>query len=126
MKNHISILSVLALFLFISSSYSQNKNYTSSDTEINASLGEQFTITLSSNKTTGYSWSAGMIADNSQVVVTGIEYTSSVDAKIGEGGSEIWHFKAVATGSVKIKMYYARSWENDKPSQEVIYSVTIK
>jgi len=126
MKNLLSILSVLAIFMFVSSSNSQNKNYTSTDTEISASVGEQFTITLTSNKTTGYSWSAGMIADNSQVVVTGVEYKVPSDAKIGQGGEEVWHFKAVATGSVKIKMYYARPWENDKPAQEITYTVTIK
>jgi inhibitor of cysteine peptidase len=126
MNNLIFSVSLIVLFLFAFSSYSQNKNYTSTDTEITASVGEQFTITLTSNRTTGYSWSAGMIADNSQVVVTGVEYKVPSDAKIGQGGEEVWHFKAVATGSVKIKMYYARPWENDKPAQEITYSVSVK
>lgn len=106
--------------------FSQNKNYTATDNEISASLGEQFTITLASNHTTGYSWSAGMVADNSQVVVLNVSYKTSDSPKTGEGGEEVWYFKAVAPGTVKIKLYYARPWENDKPAQELTYTVNIK
>jgi inhibitor of cysteine peptidase len=118
---------VFAFVLFCSVSvFSQVKNYGASDSEITASIGEQFTITLASNHTTGYSWSAGMVADNSEVVVLNVSYKTSESPKTGEGGDEIWHFKAFAPGTVKIKMYYARPWENEKPAQEIIYTVTVK
>lgn len=118
---------ILAFVLFCCVNiYSQNKNYTASDNNISASLGEQFTITLASNHTTGYSWSAGMITDNSQVVVLNVSYKTSENPKIGEGGEEIWYFKAVSPGTATIKMYYARPWENEKPGQELTYTVTVK
>lgn len=119
-------LSILTAFLISSITYSQNKNYTSSDTQINASVDEQFTVTLSSNHTTGYSWSLGMIADNSQVVVTNVQYNVPSDAKIGEGGIEVWYLKTVVKGTAKLMFYYTRPWENDKPAEEIIYTVTVK
>lgn len=118
---------ILAFVLFCCVSvYSQNKNYGASDNEISVAVGEQFTITMSSNKTTGYSWSVGMITDKSQVVVTGVEYKVPDDVKTGQGGEEVWYFKAVAPGTAKIMMYYARPWENDKPVKENTFEVLIK
>ena len=120
-----SLILVFVLFACVNI-FSQNKNYTESDNNISAAVGEQFSITLASNHTTGYSWSAGMVADNSQVVVLNVSYKTSDIPKTGEGGEEVWYFKAIAPGTVKVKMYYARPWENEKPAQELTYTVNIK
>ena len=126
MKNLRIKLIIIILFAFVSASFSQEKTYTSKDTDISADVGENFTISLSSNQSTGYSWSVGMVADNSQVVVTGMDYDLPDNAKTGQGGDEVWHLKAVAPGSVKLMFYYARSWEKDIPVDQVVYNVTIK
>ena len=126
MKNLNVTFSIIIFFAFVSASFSQEKTYTSKDTEISAEVGENFTISLSSNQSTGYSWSVGMISDNSQVVVTGMDYDLPDNAKTGQGGDEVWHLKAVATGTVKLMFYYARSWEKDVPVDQVVYNVTIK
>lgn len=125
MRNLLSVLT-FALLFFASLSYSQEKTYTANDAEINAVVGENFTISLSSNQSTGYSWSVGMIADNSQVVVTGMDYDLPENPKTGQGGDEVWHLKAVAPGTAKLMFYYARSWEKEAPSKTVSYNVTIK
>jgi predicted secreted protein len=125
MKNLI-ILPALVLIFFSIDSYSQEKTYTAGDTEINAALGENFTISLSSNQSTGYSWSVGMVADNSQVVVTGMDYDLPETPKTGQGGYEVWHLKAVPPGTAKLMFYYARSWEKEAPEKTVTYNVTIK
>ena len=126
MKNLKICISVLALIGFFSFSNSQEKTYTSKNTDIEASVGENFTISLESNQSTGYTWSVGMISDNSQVVVTGMDYDLPDNGKTGQGGAEVWHLKAVATGTVKLMFYYARSWENEKPVEQVTYNVSIK
>ena len=124
MKN---LIIAFSIFLFIAaSSFSQEKTYTAKDTEISAEVGENFTISLNSNQSTGYSWSVGMISDNSQVVVTGMDYDLPDNAKTGQGGDEVWHLKAVASGTVKLMFYYARSWEKDAPVDQVVYNVTVK
>jgi inhibitor of cysteine peptidase len=117
---------IIFTFFFCSVLFSQEKTYTESSNEISATLGENFNITLPSNHTTGYSWSVGMVSDNSQVVITGMDYDVATDAKTAEGGDEVWHLKAVAPGTAKVIFYYARAWENDKPVKEVSFNVNVK
>lgn len=110
----------------VSFTYSQEKTYTEKVAEISATVGENFTISLESNQSTGYSWSCGMVSDNSQVVVAGMDYDLPDNSKTGQGGAEVWHMKAVAPGTVKLMFYYARSWEKDPPANTVTFTVTIK
>lgn len=126
MKNLRIKLIIIIFFAFVFASFSQEKTYTAKDTEISAEVGENFTISLNSNQSTGYSWSVGMVSDNSQVVVTGMDYDLPDNAKTGQGGDEVWHLKAVASGSVKLMFYYARSWEKDPPVDQVVFKVTVK
>lgn len=126
MKNLKITFSIFIFFTFVSVSFSQEKTYTIKDTEISAEVGENFTISLNSNQSTGYSWSVGMISDNAQVMITGMDYDLPDNAKTGQGGAEVWHMKAVASGTAKLMFYYARSWEKDAPVDQVVYNVTVK
>lgn len=126
MKKIINSSAVVFLLLLASLSYSQEKTYTEKDAEISASVGENFTISLESNQSTGYSWSVGMVSDNAQVVVAGMDYDLPDNAKTGQGGAEVWHLKAVAPGTVKLMFYYARSWEKDAPAKTIVFNVTIQ
>jgi len=122
-------LTYLILFVsmgFLSQTISQEKTYTEKDKEIVATVGENFTVSLESNQSTGYSWSVGMVADNSQIVVTGMDYDLPENAKTGQGGAEVWHLKAVAPGTVKLMFYYARSWEKEAPAKTMSFNVTIQ
>ena len=85
---------------------------------INARAGEQFTITLESNPTTGYSWQLAKPLDEKIVRSVGSEYTPSRTDLAGAGGAETWTFLAVKKGSAKITLQYARPWEKDKPPAE--------
>lgn len=125
MQNLILSMLFLVVSLF-SFTYSQEKTYTMQDKEISASVGENFTVSLESNQSTGYSWSVGMVSDNSQVVITGMDYDLPEGAITGQGGAEVWHLKAVAPGIVKLLFYYARSWEKDAPAKTVSFNVTIQ
>jgi predicted secreted protein len=122
-------LTYLILFVsmgFLSQTLSQEKTYTEKDKEIIAAVGENFTVSLESNQSTGYSWSVGMVADNSQIVVTGMDYDLPENAKTGQGGAEVWHLKAVAPGTVKLMFYYSRSWEKEAPAKSLSFNVTIQ
>lgn len=126
MKKIINASALIFLLGFVTFSYSQEKTYTETSSEIAASVGENFTISLESNQSTGYSWSVGMVSDNAQVVVAGMDYDLPEGSKTGQGGAEVWHLKAVAPGSVKLMFYYARSWEKDAPAKTLTFNVTIK
>ncbi len=126
MKKIINTSSVIVLLILASITYSQEKTYVEKDSEISASVGENFTISLESNQSTGYSWSVGMVSDNAQVVVAGMDYDLPDNAKTGQGGAEVWHMKAVAPGTVKLMFYYARSWEKEAPAKTLTFTVNIK
>ncbi len=126
MKKIINASSIVFLLVLASISYSQEKTYTEKDTEISAGVGENFTISLESNQSTGYSWSVGMVSDNAQVVVAGMDYDLPDNAKTGQGGAEVWHMKAVAPGTVKLMFYYARSWEKEAPAKTLTFNVNVK
>ncbi len=126
MKNLSKYFLFIFLFLLTAFSYSQEKTYTEKDAEISATVGENFTVSLESNQSTGYSWSLGMVSDNSQVVVAGMDYDLPDNPKTGQGGAEVWHLKAVATGTVKLMFYYARSWEKEAPAKTLTFTVNIK
>lgn len=126
MKKIINSAAALVLLLAAVISYSQEKTYTETSSEIVASVGENFTISLESNQSTGYSWSVGMVSDNAQVVVAGMDYDLPEGSTTGQGGAEVWHLKAVAPGSVKLLFYYARSWEKDAPAKTVTFNVSVK
>lgn len=126
MKNIINSAAALVLLLAAVVTYSQEKTYTEKDAEIVASVGENFIISLESNQSTGYSWSVGMVSDNAQVVVAGMDYDLPEGSITGQGGAEVWHLKAVAPGVVKLVFYYSRSWEKDAPAKTVNFSISIK
>lgn len=126
MKNLKYTFSAFFLIFLCAVSYTQEKTYTETNTEISAAVGENFTVSLESNQSTGYSWSLGMISDNSQVVVAGMDYDLPENSQTGQGGAEVWHLKAVAPGNVKLMFYYSRSWEKEAPAKTITYNVTVK
>ena len=80
--------------------------------EIELASGGQLTVTLGSNKTTGFQWSEqAQIADPSileQVSHQNLSPQSSVE---GAPGKEEWTFKALKSGITTVSMDYSRPWE---------------
>ena len=92
---------------------------------IEATVGEEFTITVASNPTTGYTWTVtGEPADSIAVPVG--EPTSTAGSMPGEGGTETFTFKASGPGTTTITLTYARSFapEDDPTVQEYTLVVT--
>lgn len=80
--------------------------------------GEQLTITLDANPTTGFEWQLATPLNEKVVTQVGHEYQRSDTAAVGAGGSDVWTFKAVGTGSTTIVLEYRRPWEKDMPDVE--------
>jgi len=95
---------------------------------IKAKVGEEFTITLESNRTTGYGWELAQSLDESIVKLISSSYKEPQDVRmVGQGGEQVWIFKAVGKGTTEISMKYVRSWEKDTPpakTQE--YKIVVK
>ncbi len=83
---------------------------------IEVNVGEDFTIALDSNRTTGYSWSISKPLDNEVVTLVSNDYLiPKDDNRLGQGGLSVWKFKAIGAGKALITLEYKRSWEKGKP-----------
>ena len=76
--------------------------------------GEEFSIILRSNPTTGYSWRLAQPLDKDILHLRGSTYRPPRTLRKGAGGEEIWRFTAKAGGTTDIVFEYVRPWEKDK------------
>jgi predicted secreted protein len=85
--------------------------------------GDRFTIALTANPTTGYSWSA---EDNDDVEQVGSEQVAG-GTMPGAGGTQMLTFEATAKGSTTLVLNYARPFEQDQPPAETEkFPVTVR
>jgi inhibitor of cysteine peptidase len=95
---------------------------------IEVGAGEEFSIVLESNPTTGYHWAIVGELDSNVVGFVKNDYTSTSDPnQVGGGGLDVWSFKAASAGQAQITLgYYPPSNELVEPQQKVIFTVTVK
>ncbi len=103
------------------------KVYDKDDTTIFAKAGEEFTITLDENRTTGYQWSYA-VSDEKIVSISKDDYvTDEANKNVeGAGGQRVLTFKANATGNTTINMVYERSWEKNEDDEKLSYEIEVK
>lgn len=82
-----------------------NDAETPEQTRFSINVGEEFTVKLKSNVTTGYQWF--LIGENPYVDSTGKKYTSE-SGGAGAGGMEYWTFKGKAKGIDSLRFIYVR------------------
>jgi len=73
-------------------------------------VGQQLTVSLDSNPSTGYRWALDGALPGTLQQVGAPKYTDTSHA-LGGGGTEVWTFKAIAKGSGSLKLKYWRSFE---------------
>eukprot|EP00291_Cryptomonas_curvata_P024223 CAMPEP_0172173708 /NCGR_PEP_ID=MMETSP1050-20130122/13228_1 /TAXON_ID=233186 /ORGANISM="Cryptomonas curvata, Strain CCAP979/52" /LENGTH=130 /DNA_ID=CAMNT_0012845541 /DNA_START=80 /DNA_END=472 /DNA_ORIENTATION=+ len=88
-------------------------------------LGDQFTVTLASNPTTGYTWEISKASALLKKVDSKYIPTDSQPGLVGGGGKDVYTFKTVGTGPGEIIFSYKRSWEAASLS-EATFSFDIK
>lgn len=115
-----SVLILMACLSFIvcqSLLATTTKPYTDVHKSILVNQGSpEFSISLASNPTTGYTWHAQQY-DQHLLTVINHKYQPSTNSKlVGAGGIDVWTFKVKpeafnAPHIMKIKMLYARPWD---------------
>lgn len=93
---------------------------------INVPTGKaQFSISLASNPTTGYSWFIQSY-DKAYLQLSSHAYLPPQNHRIGAGGLEIWRFKIInpALQKTVIHFQYARSWNKQDNPTYLDYIVT--
>ena len=99
------------------------------DAVMNAAVGEELTVTLGSNPTTGAQWSEDAeISDESVVRQTShIFIGPGIEKPPGTPGREVWTFEALEKGTTTIFMEYSRPWiEEDASYRTVTITVNIR
>ncbi len=102
---------------------SEPSTYTNSGQPITVPVGVKFTISVTSNPSTGYSWEAGFDQSLLKLVK---RYTPSDSGLIGASGVENFEFEGMRPGNTSIYLNYKRSFEPNNPSlKSETFNVTI-
>lgn len=97
--------------------------YSNSGQPITVPVGVRFTISVSSNPSTGYSWEAGFDQSLLKLVK---RYTPSSSGMIGASGVENFEFEGMRPGNTDIYLNYKRSFEPNNPSlKSETFNITI-
>ena len=76
--------------------------------------GEDLTIVLCSNASTGYSWEDAVVGDPGVATVTSQTYAEPAQASlpiVGRAGGEVVRLHAVAPGKTTVTLSYGQPWE---------------
>jgi inhibitor of cysteine peptidase len=81
--------------------------------EVVLSPGQEFSIKLPGNPTTGYRWTVARVSGAALRQMGKLQYRPSAGAggRLGAGGEYSVTFRAVSTGTTEIRLDYGRSWE---------------
>src|SRR5262249_1922820 len=90
-------------------------NATNPEEPIEVEDGAQFTISLASNPTTGFSWQLGEALDEDVVTLVSHNYIPPERQIPGAGGFEGWPFRAPGPGETSIVLNYLRTFEMGVP-----------
>jgi len=107
------------------------RQFTTSDSVIEVAKGEEFTIVLNSNPTTGYSWRLAQPLDEGILMLVGNEYLQATPSGktpvMGAGGREVWSFRALSPGDAEISLEYVRAWEKEsRPAESAVFKVVVR
>jgi len=122
------IIAIGGGLIYINSSNTPSKIEVSEDQQnIEIKTGQEFTINLTSNPSTGYSWSVDDTYNKNIMSKISNEFIPSNSEMIGAPGKELWVFKGVRKGETKLNFVYIRQRE-DETSQinSKTFNVTVK
>ena len=85
--------------------------------EVDAAVGDSITVSLCSNRSTGFGWSeSAQISDQSMLQQTEHNYLAPEREKdkppaLGASGKQVWTFEALKKGTGEVSMDYGQPWE---------------
>ncbi len=109
--------------------FAQNPHQTGS---LEVGIGEEFTVNLCSNPSTGFQWiDVVEISDSEIVKQVSQEYVGPTEKgeppPPGTPGSQLWIFKALTGGTSTLSFEYSRDWEGGEKGEWTLdLTVTVK
>ena len=118
MKNNKSTgLSLFIFFLLLLCLPMQNQ----AGETVQVYVGNDFSIVLESNPTTGYSWQLSSPPEKELISFINSYFETKESAAVGASGSQVWIFKALKAGKATIHFKYVRPWEDNLPVEKEEY-----
>lgn len=96
---------------------------------LNLDRGQELSITLPSNPSTGYGWSISLMPTILQQMPETAQYNAEKTSQpmLGSENQTTWRFLATTVGQDKLQLIYRRPWEkNVKPSKTFTCNITVK
>lgn len=93
---------------------------------IKVRLGEEFSIRLASNPSTGFRWKMTLPEDQRTVEFLGSEHVVSQEVMPGVPGEEVYKFKAVLPGEVAADFVYERPWETVTAPTRKVFTILVQ
>lgn len=118
----------LIYYYYFGNQHNQSKVQISENQQnIILKTNQEFTITLGSNRTTGYSWQLDDSYNKSIINYINNEYKAPKTTLLGAPGHELWNFKAISKGSATLRFNYSRAtWmKNAAPINTKIFNITV-
>ncbi|HOW88191.1 MAG TPA: protease inhibitor I42 family protein [Candidatus Omnitrophota bacterium] len=103
----------------------QPRVFEDSSVSIQVRVGEEFSISLTSNPSTGYSWRMTLPENDTTVRSLGSEFSSAQTDRVGAPGKEIFKFKALNPGETKADFIYRRSWEAETDPPRETFTIIV-
>lgn len=121
------LVGLLCIFTFIITACgaSEPLQITDPTQTIEVNAGDEFTIVIESNPTTGYHWE--VVGELNNIEFVSRYYQPSEPITTGSGGIDVWTFKAIASGEAQITLGYYPPYEDPEPPQQTItFDVKVK
>lgn len=100
---------------------------TEDNAEFVVSIGDEFTIVLEANVTTGFSWQLETPLDESILVHVDDDYIAPGTDAVGSPGKQELTFRAVGNGSTRIDLWYIRSFDSPPdPAEKDSFPVIVE
>ena len=91
---------------------------------VQVKVGDQITIALEGNPSTGYTWEAANLDASMFQQFGEIQFRSSNPGLVGSGGTLTLKFVTLRAGTAPLTLVYQRPWETDVAPQST-FTVTV-
>ena len=88
--------------------------------------GEEFSIVLGSNPSTGFLWKMTLPEEQRTVKFLGSEHVTSQEVMPGSPGEDAYKFKALTPGEIKADFVYKRPWETKTAPTRKIFTILVQ
>lgn len=100
--------------------------FTEVGTAFDVGVGDEFTVVLESNATTGYAWALEVVPPRDVVRLVDDVYVAPATDLVGAPGRQELTFEAVGDGSTFLQLWYVRSFDDPaEPADRAQFEVTV-